>query len=308
VWTFIFSALGTLLLPQPEQAHAAAGVSLAVARGLVGVGLREVVDVHVLAAAALLLLLEVGKVARLVVDVHDGLVALIVEATEFLTSGSIGSLLEVAVQSGPASICLLCETELVVNSLSLLSGLCLGVEVLKGLGELGGVAVLLIGSESRLDSLVRDDVTMGEILGEDAGAGLLFLLNVVVAIFGLFGGGSLFASNLADRLRRANMNRVGSKLCVIEEKSRLSSGRLLESNGSSLSIGTRRLYADGLNLSAEAEEGLDLIFAGLGTDVLDVDSGGHVDDVCVLFAVKGMWKVQWYWVIVGERRLLAGKM
>jgi hypothetical protein len=41
-------------------------------------------------------------------------------------------------------------------------------------------------------------------------------------------------------------------------------------------------YADGLDLSAEAEEGLDLIFAGLGADVLDVDCGGHIDVLCML--------------------------
>jgi hypothetical protein len=181
---------------------AAAGVGLAVAGCLVRIGLWEVVDVHVLAAAAaaLLLLLEVGEVSCLVVNVHDGLVALVVETTELLSGRGVGGFLEVGGQVCPASIRLLGEAKLIVHSLGLLSGLCLGVEVLESLGELGAVAVLLIRSESRLDSLVGDDVAVCEVLGEDAGAGLLLLLDVVVAILGLLCGRRLLASNLIERL------------------------------------------------------------------------------------------------------------
>jgi hypothetical protein len=76
---------------------AAAGICLAVAGGLVRVGLWEVVDVHVLtaAAAALLFLLEIGEVSCLIVDVHDGLVALFIEATELLSGRGVGGLLEI---------------------------------------------------------------------------------------------------------------------------------------------------------------------------------------------------------------------
>jgi len=41
--------------------------------------------------------------------------------------------------------------------------------------------VLLVRGKSRLDGLVGDDVAVGKVFGEDAGAGLLLLLDVVVA-------------------------------------------------------------------------------------------------------------------------------
>jgi hypothetical protein len=252
-------------------------ICLAVASGLVGVGFGKVVDVHVL--ATLVFLLEVGKVASLVVHIHDGLVALLVEATEFLTSGSVGSLVEVAGQTSPTSIRLLGKAQLVVHRLSLLCGLCLGVEVLEGLGELVAIAVLLVGSKGSLDGFVGDDVAMGEVFGEDTRAGLLLLLDVVVAVFGLLRRGSLLAGDFIKRLCRGDMDRVGAKLCVVEEQGRLRSSRLLKGDRGSLSVVARGLYADGLDLAAEAEEGLDLVFASLRADVLNIDGGGHVDVV-----------------------------
>jgi len=255
----------------------ATGVCLAIASGLVGVGFGQVVDVHVF--ATLFFLLEVGKVASLVVDINDGLIALLVEATELLTSGCVGSLVEVAGQTSPTSICLLGKAQLVVHRLSLLGGLCLGVEVLESLGELVAITVLLVGSKSSLDGFVGDDVAVGEVFSEDTCTRLLLLVDVVVAVFGLLRRSSLLAGNFVKRLCRGDMHRVGAKLSVVEEQGRFGSSRLLKGNRGSLSVVARVLHADGLNLAAEAEEGLDLIFASLRADVLNIYGGGHVDDV-----------------------------
>jgi hypothetical protein len=63
--------------------------------------------------------LEVGKVTGLVVNVEDLLAALVVEASELLTSGGTESLLEVRVQTRPGSDTLVGDTVLLVNALSL---------------------------------------------------------------------------------------------------------------------------------------------------------------------------------------------
>jgi hypothetical protein len=63
--------------------------------------------------------LEVGKVTGLVVNVKDLLTALVVEASELLTSGGTESLLKVRVQARPGSDTLVGDTVLLVDALSL---------------------------------------------------------------------------------------------------------------------------------------------------------------------------------------------
>lgn len=189
---------------------------------------------------------------------HDGLVALVVERTHLLPSRRVRGLVIVAVKAVPHDTAFLSEPKLVVDSLRLLASLSLGVEVLQSLHELGAVSVLLIRGECRLDSLVGDDVAVGEVLGDDACAGLLLLLDVVVAIHGLRCLGYLIASDLVDGLGGADLDRVGAELGVVEEEGRFRSGHLLEGDGGGLRIIAGRLYTDRLNLAAEAEERLDL--------------------------------------------------
>ena len=59
---------------------AIASVGLTVASCLIGIGLREMVDTCARSTyLAAVLLLKIGKMASLVMDVHDGLVTLVVE-------------------------------------------------------------------------------------------------------------------------------------------------------------------------------------------------------------------------------------
>jgi len=182
-------------------ASTATSICLTPADSLVGIGVGEVVKTHVVTClAALLLLLDVCKMTSLVVNVHDSFVALVIEGAELLSSWGVDSLVEVAGQCCISSISLLCNAELVIDSLCLLCSLGLGVEVLEGLLESGAVSVLLIRSKGRLDSFVGDHVAVREIFGDDAGTGLRLLLDVVVAILGFFCGGNLLTSNLINRL------------------------------------------------------------------------------------------------------------
>jgi hypothetical protein len=175
-----------------------------------------------------LLLLEISEMSGLVVYVHDGLVALLVERTELLSSRCRRRLVEVARHHVEGRVALGRDTELLVDDLRLLGSLRLLVEVLEDVHELGGVAVLLVCRKGALDSVVGDGIAVGEVLGDDACAGLLLLLDVVVAILGLVGGGRLVASDLVDALGRTDLDGVGAELGVVEEERGLSSGGLLE--------------------------------------------------------------------------------
>lgn len=70
-----------------------------------------------------------------------------------------------------------------VGSFSLLGGLVLVVEVLKGFQEATGNTMLMVEVERTLGSLVTDDITVGEIFGDNTRAGLLFLSNLVAVLF-----------------------------------------------------------------------------------------------------------------------------
>jgi hypothetical protein len=136
----------------------------------------------------------------LVVDVHDSLVSLVVESTKLLSSGCRCGFVKVAGHHVEGSVALVCYAQLLVDDLCLLCSLGLLVEVVEDVHELGAVAVLLVCCKSLLDGLVGDGIAVGEVLGDDACAGLLLLLDVVVAVLGVFGGGRLLAGNLVEAL------------------------------------------------------------------------------------------------------------
>jgi hypothetical protein len=53
---------------------------------------------------------------------------------------------------------------------------------------------------------------VGEVLSDDTCAGLLLLLDVVVAVLGILGGDRLVASDLVDALSGADLDGVGAEL------------------------------------------------------------------------------------------------
>lgn len=109
----------------------------------------------------LLAALEVGEMAGLVVDVEHLLVSLLVERSELLTSRGTGGLLEVRVQTAPASGGGGGHTKLGIDGLSLLGCLVLAVELVESVHESVADSVLVIESDSALNGLVADDIAVG---------------------------------------------------------------------------------------------------------------------------------------------------
>lgn len=93
--------------------------------------------------------------------VEDLLGALHVEAVDAVTGRSVHSLFEVRVQAGPCTCSFLRDAILVVYFLGLLGGLVLGVELLEGVGEAAGEAMLIVETNSTLDGFVADGVALG---------------------------------------------------------------------------------------------------------------------------------------------------
>lgn len=107
--------------------------------------------------------------------------------------------------------------------------------------------MLLVEIQGALSSLVTDGVAVGEVLGDDAGSWLV-LLGDLVGVLGL-GGWLVLPGALGTR----DGDLSASKLGVVEEKSGLGSGLLLEGDGSSLGLAGWGDLDVG-DLSAEAEE------------------------------------------------------
>lgn len=217
----VLGAAGAVALAGSALADGALGVAVAGS----AVGALDLVEVQVAAA----LLLEAGEVDGLVVHVEDLLGALVVESTHALAGGGLGGLLEVRRQTPPALVGLLADAVLLVNGLGLLGRLVFAVELLEGLGEAAGDAVLLVEGESLLDSLVREDVAVGEVFCEDAAPGLVLLREIFRRVtLGVTGG--LAGSDLLKVRRRGDVDLVGAELGVVEEESGLSGSLFFEAH------------------------------------------------------------------------------
>jgi len=174
---------------------------------------------------------EVGEVASLVVNVHDLLVALGVEGTDALSSRSVESLLKVGAQTAPAGGSFLRDLVLLVDGLSFLRSLVLGVEVGECLLEATADSVLLVDLESSLDGLVADGVAVCKVFGDDAGTRLVFLADLFAV---LIVTGSLTASDLIERCGRGYLDLRWSELGVVQQQSGLCGRLFLEGDGCGL--------------------------------------------------------------------------
>lgn len=160
----------------------------------------------------------------------------------------------------------------------------LRVEVLKGFFEAARDAVLLVEFDSALDSSISNYIAVGEVLGQNASAWFHFLGDLVregIRTLSRLGG-----SVIAVATNAGDPDGVGTKLGVVEEESSLRSSLLLKDNFgrlgvtvlgdidfSDLATGNRLVASSWLlhhevNLP-EAEEILDLLDGGRGSDVLD---------------------------------------
>lgn len=201
-----------------------------------------------------LALLHGSQVLGLIVNIQDLLLSLLVERADLLTGRRVGGLFKVRGETRPCLVALGGDGVLLVDGLSALSDLVLGVEVGQGVLELGADAVLLVEGKSTLDGLVADDVSVGQHLGGDAGAGLVLLCDFLAILVLLVGrAGRLAACELVERLCGGNVDDGGAELGVVEQERGLSGGLLLESHRRRLGragIAGVGLDGDGLDLAA----------------------------------------------------------
>jgi len=145
------------------------------------------------------------------------------------------------------------------------------VEVLEGGGEAGGDAVFVVEGDGFLDGAVGEDVAVREVLGYDAGAGLVFLGDGVIlggGGNGFFGGGGGGGGELADGGSGGDVDLGGAELGAIEKEGGFGSageevswnnfdgvGRRLGSQGWTYVSFSKVTVAD-LGLSGESEVGV----------------------------------------------------
>ncbi len=199
--------------------------------------------------------LERREMLRLVVHIQHLLAPLLVERTQPLPRRRIGSLLVIARQPAPRLLRTAGRADLLVHLRRTLRDLVVGVELVEGAHETVAEPMLLVESEGTLDCFIADDVAVGEILGDDARAGLVFLCDVLLVVR-LFGGGRLAAGDLVERGGGGDGDLGGAELGVVEEEGGLGCGFLLEGYRGGLGgVGVVGLWGHGEGLDFAAGRG-----------------------------------------------------
>lgn len=156
-------------------------------------------------------------------DITDLLIGLCVKLTQLAAGGVLESLLEVRVQTAPASESLVGDLVALVDALGALGGVVLLVEVAQGGGEPRGEAMLLVQGDGLLDGIVTHHVPVRQILGDNAGPRLVFLGDVVLVFLLGAGGGGLLAGELVDVGGGLDVDGGAAQLGLVEEQGGLSS-------------------------------------------------------------------------------------
>jgi len=240
-----------------------------------------------LVGTARLLGLQIRKSPGLSVNILHLLGSLLVELDNLLASRSVGGLLKVRAEASPEAAGTGTDSVGLVRGLGAVGGVELLVETLEGVEEAGGNTVLGVKLDTLLKGGITDDVSMSQVLGEDASAGLLLLCDVVRVAVSVLGEGRILSRVVAGRCDR---DVVLAELGVVQQKSSLLRGLLLEGDLGRLGLALGGDLDVG-NLAAEAEEITDLAIAGRAGDVLDLNGGGrHLE----------MWNVEVFCVCCVE--------
>lgn len=220
-----------------------AGCAVACARGTATLGGLGAA----LTLGTSLLLLQVCKAAGLGVDVGHLVGRLGVKVDELLSGWGGSGLVVVRSKSVEDALNTSSDPVRLIGSLGLLGSLVLRVKAVKGLEELVGNTVLLVEIQGALGSLVTDGVAVGEILGDDAGAWLLLLGDLVRVLLRVAWLVLLCSLGPGDGNLRA------AELRVVEKERRLGGRLLLEHYRGILRLAGWGDLDLG-DLSAEAEE------------------------------------------------------
>lgn len=166
-------------------------------------------------------------------DLLDLSAALGVEVGNLLAGGCVGSLLEVRAQAEPQAVGTLGDAVALIGSLGSVGGVVLLVEALEGGEEAAGDVVNGIKIESALDGGISYDVTVGEVLSQDASAGLLLLGDLVGVAVNVLGRGDIV---IVVGTGAGDLKVVGAKLGVVEKESSLLGSLLVEDDLSGLGL------------------------------------------------------------------------
>lgn len=151
-------------------------------------------------------------------DITDLLIGLGVKLTQLLAGGVLEGLLEVRVQAAPATESLVGDLIALVDSLGALGSVELLVEVAQSGGKAGGEAVLLVQGDSLLDRVVADHVSVSQVLGDNAGARLVLLGDVVLIFLLGTGGSSLLTGEVVDVGGGLDVHGGAAQLGLVEEQ------------------------------------------------------------------------------------------
>lgn len=151
-------------------------------------------------------------------DITDLLIRLHVEVAQLLAGGVLERLLEVRVQTAPARDSPVGDLVALVQALGALGGVELLVEVGERGGESRGEPMLLVQGDGFLDRVVAHHISLGEVLGDDAGARLVFLGDVFFLLLG-GGGAGLFAGEIVNLGGGFDMDGGAAQLGLVEEES-----------------------------------------------------------------------------------------
>lgn len=183
---------------------------------------------------AVRLLLQLREPPRLGVYVLHLPAPVGVELGDLLAGGRVGGLLKVRVEAAEEAAAAGGDAVGLVGGAGAVRGVVLGVEVLDGGEEARGDVVLVVEVDGALEGRVADDVALGEVLGQDAGARFHLLRELV--------GGLVALGRVAAAVRVGGGRLAGdgdggvAQLGVVEEEGRLESCLPLEGDGCGLGV------------------------------------------------------------------------
>ena len=172
-------------------------------------------------AATALPALDVRQSPRFSVDIANLLITHGVKPGKFLSSRCSQRLLKITVQARPRGCGFVGYAVGRIDAFRLVGRFVLAIHGGEIICEASADPMFLIESDSALDGGVGEDVTVGEVFRDDAGAGFVFLANLFISsnTDGTRDGVLCGCYNVIEAGGRGDFDLGGSKLGVVEEKS-----------------------------------------------------------------------------------------
>jgi len=173
-----------------------------------------------------------------------------VEVDDLLSRWGAGSGLIIGVQAGQDRVGSLGNTIGLIDRLGLVGGMIFLVQVGEGRQEAVGDTMLAVKVDGPLESLIAENITVGNVLCSNTGSWLLLLGELIAVSLSIL---SVMLLVVGGTMGAGDLDVGGTKLGVVEEKGGLSSSFLLEGDRGTLRL-ARRSDIDGADLTTEGEE------------------------------------------------------